>query len=388
MVVAMLVMNDMSFDQRVHREATSLGGAGYDVTVFCLRGQGLPDTEERPGYRVVRVADATTVGWSRPMTKIRQSRRRTRVLAQAAAATRPSVVHAHDTDCLPAGARVARWAGAKLVYDAHELFPDQFIGSKNVVSVLVRAWWRAVERRLVPRADAVITVSPGLAEVLAARFGVRVSVVRNVPPLAPLRRSARLRAELGIPEDVAIVLYQGLLLPERGLVELVESMARVDGAMLVIQGSGPEEGAMREAAERAGVVDRVRFMGWVRPADAHEYATGADIGVVTYGAETLNNRLAGPNKMFVYLMAGLPIAARGFPGPREIVLGERVGDVFDEATPACMAATLSRMLSDRDELGRAALRARAAAETKYNWERESASLLEVYARLVPEEASS
>lgn len=377
----MLVMNDMSFDQRVHREAAALGAAGHDVNVVCLRGSGLPQREERAGYQVTRVADPTTATWRQPFAKMRQSMARTAALAEAAVLAQPQVIHAHDTDTLPAAVRAAEAASAKLVYDAHELFPDQFQGPGDLASRLARVWWRSVEQRLIRRSDAVITVSPGLAEVLASRYGVRAAVLRNVPSLAPRMRSRRLRDELGVPDETPIILYQGLLLPERGLVPLVEAIRYVDGAVLAIQGVGSEEQAMRAAALSAGVGERVRFMGWADPEDALEYASGADIGVVTYEAGTLNNRLSGPNKLFLYLMAGLPVAARDFPGPREVVVGDQVGDVFSEATAEQIAETLNRMLRDRDSLARMAERARSVAESKYNWEREQRVLLAVYERL-------
>lgn len=377
----MLVMNDMSFDQRVHREASALGDAGHDVTVVCLRGGDLPASESRGSYAVIRVADATTATWKNPLGKANQARRRTAALAEAVVMLRPDVVHAHDTDTLPAASRSARMAGAKLLYDAHELFPDQFIGSAAGTIGPARLWWRAVERRLIPRVDAVITVSPGLARMLEARYGVRVTVVRNVPALMPRVKSTRLREELGVGSTKPLVLYQGLLLPERGLVSLVEAMALVPDAVLVVQGTGPEEHAMRTAAERAGLIDKVRFTGWVAPEDTYEYASGADIGVVIYEAATLNNLLAGPNKLFVYMMAGLPIAARDFPAFREIVVSEQIGDVFAHATAESIASTLNRMLAERDALARAGERARAVAESTYNWDREKHILIDAYRTL-------
>ncbi len=377
----MLVMNDMSFDQRVHREASALGEAGHEVVVFCLEGPEMPAEESRPHYVVRRVAKLTTATWRDPVGKVSQARERTAALAQAVVGFTPAVVHAHDTDTLPAAVRAAKDAGAKLVYDAHELFPDQFAGEGVGSVAAVRWWWRSVERRLIPKADAVVTVSPGLARMLSERFRVEATVVRNTPVLMPLLESTRLRDELGVAEDIAIVLYQGLLLPERGLGPLVEAMAEVPDAVLAIQGTGSEESAMREKMVARGLEDRVRFMGWVAPADSHEYACGADIGVVIYEATTLNNRLAGPNKLFVYLMAGLPVAARDFPGPRDVVIGESVGDVFADATGPSIAATLNRMLADRGALAAMGARAREVAESTYNWDAEKVALVELYARL-------
>ncbi len=50
----MLVINPMTADARVDKEASSLGRAGHDVTVLATMGPGLPTQEDREGYRLVR----------------------------------------------------------------------------------------------------------------------------------------------------------------------------------------------------------------------------------------------------------------------------------------------------------------------------------------------
>ena len=47
------------------------------------------------------------------------------VLYRALVASRPDVVHAHDINTLPTAWAAARRAGARLVYDAHEISTDR-----------------------------------------------------------------------------------------------------------------------------------------------------------------------------------------------------------------------------------------------------------------------
>lgn len=382
MNIAMLVLNDMRADARVTREAAALAACGHRVTVFALHSPDAPDCEEHDGVRTVRVADQGTAGWSRPVTKAVQLRRRTRKLFEAAAGERPDVVHAHDTDTLVAAAQVARRTGAMLVYDAHELYPDMLSEFGSGGSLPVQSYWKRVERRHVPGADAVVTVSAGLATELERRFGVSPVVLRNVPPLAELRDSDRLRADLDMRGDSrAIALYQGVLIPGRGLVRLVGAIAQVSGLVLAVQGFGPEEEAMRARVRELGLEDRVRFMGRIAPEDLHEYACGADTGVVIYEHTTLNNYLAGPNKLYAYLMAGLPVAASDFPGLSEVVEGDEVGVTFSPDVTESIATALQRITDDRAGMREMARRARHLAETKYNWDIEKQTLLELYERL-------
>lgn len=382
MNIVMLVLNDMSADARIDREASGLAEAGHDVTVLALRADGMPERERRDHYTVWRVADYTTATWRNPIGKLRQSQARRRAFFEAGLELRPDVVHAHDTDTLVAGALLADFAHASLVYDAHELYPDMIAEFGHGGSWPVQTYWKRVERTNIPRAGLVISVSNGLAGELRRRFSVDPVVVRNVPSLTPLADHRRLREELGMVDDPRpVFIYQGVLISGRGLVRLIEAVAQVPDIVLAIQGFGPEEAVMRDCAARLGLDGRVRFMGKKLPSELHAYACGADAGVVIYEHTTLNNFLAGPNKLYAYLMAGLPIAASGFPGLAEVVEGEGVGVTFDPGEVESIAAALARLADDASARQRMGVNARHLAETRYNWDVEQRVLIDAYDRL-------
>lgn len=376
----MLLHNDVTSDVRVFREAEALTRAGYAVTILGLKGAGLPDCEERDGYVIKRVAVASSVSWRTPIAKMRQLRTRARAMAVHGIALEPAIVHCHDTDTLSAGVNIARVTGARLVHDAHELFPDM-LGGHGRDAVPVQLYWRRVERRLMPWSDLVITVNDSRARVLRERYGVDPVVVRNVPSLEKCCGSQRLRNEYDISPKALIVLYQGGLIGGRALVRLVHAMARVEGAVLVLQGSGPEEPAIRSAISESGLKERGLLTGWVPPSELHEYACGADLGVVIYENTSLNNYHAAPNKLYAYLMAGLPMVASDFPGLREIVLGEQVGAVFDPESEESIADAIRGVLADAGARRRMSRTARELAENRYNWAVESQRLLDAYRAL-------
>ena len=372
-----ILHNDVCGDTRVLREAETLASVGHKVTILGLQSEGMPPIEKREGLTIARVALASDASWRMPWRKISQIQRRSRALVRAAIDLRPDVVHCHDTDTLPAGLRAARATGAKFVYDAHELFPDMLAGHGRDSS-LVQRYWRFIERRMVPQADLVITVNGSRAEVLYERYATHSLVVRNVPDVEPLLDSNRLRRELSLGADVPIVLYQGGLIGGRALVRLVRAMMHVEDAVLVMQGVGPEESAIRAAIEAAGLLERVRLTGWVPPTELHEYACGADVGVVIYENTSLNNYHAAPNKLYSYAMAGLPMVASDFPGLREIVVSDGIGDVFDPTSEASIAKAIAGLLGDSSARERMSAAARNLAETRYNWTAESERLLEGY----------
>lgn len=378
MRVVMIVLNDMTSDARVSREATTLARVGHKVWVLALRAKGLPECEQTGDFEIRRVADFTTASALAALSKASQSRTRTRALAQSAVALEPDVIHAHDTTAMSAGARAAADARAALVYDAHELYPDSLTQQRIQGTWPVQVYWRSLESRLIPKADAVVTVSDGLREVLWERFGVKAVVVANAPVRQPMSDRDVLREELGIGHRMTIVLYQGGLFAGRALRELVEAVTRVPDVALVVQGQGPEEPAMREHVVALGIEERTYFMGQVPQADLYRYTCGADIGTVFLDGVTLNHRLAWPNRLFMYFMAGIPSVVTDLPGMSSLVRGSRVGLTTPAGDVGAMASAMAKLVADpalRDEMG---VRARVLAETRFNWESEACKLVDLY----------
>ncbi|MDZ4179367.1 MAG: glycosyltransferase family 4 protein [Coriobacteriia bacterium] len=381
--IAMIVLHDMAWDRRVDRAASALAEAGHEVAVFCLRGDDLQVTEPRNGYAIQRVATSATAPWSRPIAKIAASRRRERELTEAVAAWGPSIVHCHDLPAMRPGLKAASRVGARVVYDDHELFPDSLSQHKWRGLPPVVAYWRWVERACVPRAVAVITVSPGLADILNERYDCGAIVVPNVPEeLLPPCEGSRLRDEYGIGPDVPVVLYQGLLLEVgRSLGELVESMQFVPGAVLVVQGTGPGEGAMRAKVSALGLEDRVVFTGWLPTDELYSYTCGATVGTVFHDGVTLSHKHAWPNRLFLYMMAGVPMAVADLPGLALIAREEGVGVTATPRDPHSMAAAINWLIEHPKERALMVDRGRAAAESTYNWDVQKTKLLDLYAGL-------
>ncbi|MDX1420277.1 MAG: glycosyltransferase family 4 protein [Rubricoccaceae bacterium] len=287
---------------------------------------------------------------------------------RAAALARPAGLYlASDLYTLPGLAEAARHHGARLAFDSRELYAalDSSAGRP-----WVRGVWRAVERRAIRRADAVFTVNRAIAERLSRAYGIPPPVVlHNAPARQPVPATDRLRRAAGIGDGPPIVLYQGGLRPGRGLPALVDAVAAVPEAALVVIGDGPMEAALRRQAAPLG--DRVRFLGFVGPDELPALTAGADLGTLLIEPLTESLRLALPNKLFEYLMAGVPVLAGPGPEVRRVVERYDVGLVADPADPGAVAAALRRALTD--ETARTRWRANAPrALDAHAWEHDAA----------------
>jgi glycosyltransferase involved in cell wall biosynthesis len=297
-------------------------------------------------------------------------------IARAARAERPDVIHANDIATLIPGYFAARLSGAKLVYDTHEY----------AVGVPYRkaAWaWLAatIERLLIGRCDAVITVSDGIAERLEARYGLseRPTVVRNVPDLPPPAAAPDLRDLMGIG-SAPLVLHQGAVAEGRGGGNLVRAVAEMDSAHLLFMGADGAfaDGLLRLASE-LGVEGRTHVHPPVALVELLSYTTQADVGVSLLEDTCENHRLALPNKLFEYLAAGLPVVVSDLPEMRRLVSERQVGWVTDPGDPGDIARALAEAMGARGDES-LENRVRVAA-SELNWRNERTRLTDLYARL-------
>jgi glycosyltransferase involved in cell wall biosynthesis len=377
--VVMLVRNTYTHDSRVEKEARTLAEAGHRVTVVADAGPGLPADERRDGIAVHRVARR---GPRIPGLRFLVHEWR---LARRLRALQPTVLHAHDTNALVPVALAAKRLGVPYVYDAHDLWlgrPRRDRG--RIYFALSQAYHGFVERRLVPRAAAVLTVSPPIVGHLRRRY--RLPVVHLVPNY-PESDTARLeRRELrdlpggdAIDPDLPVVLYLGGLMRGRGIEGLIQAMASVPQAQLVSLGEGQLLEPLRAAAASNGA--RVTFLPPVPTDVVNAYAASATVGVSPYVPEGLNNRYSLPNKLFHYLAAGIPVVASDFRQVREVVEGSGSGIVVDTTRPEAIARAIRRVLADPAEAAAMGARGRAAVEERFNWQASAAVLRDAYEHL-------
>lgn len=288
------------------------------------------------------------------------------------------VYHASDLYTLPALAAAARMHGAHLVYDARELYP-------HVASTAGRPWvswfWRRVEGRYVGRADAVFTVSRRIAGHLADTYGLPApTVLFNTPQRRTVERTDLLRTQVGLTPEQVLVLHQGQMRPGRGCGRLLEAVREVHEAVLVFLGDGPLQPSLRAQAEAAGIRDRVHFLPPVASESLLPVTASADIGVTLLEDTCLNHRYALPNKLFEYLMAGVPVLGSDLPEVREVVRGHEVGLVANPADHAALVAALRRMVRDAEARAAWAANAPRVFDT-YDPDRGFAHFAALYRRL-------
>ncbi len=244
------------------------------------------------------------------------------------------------------------------VIDAHYLYPDGVAAAmlarsfgKPLVLTARGSDVNLLMQHRMPRnmvlgaarqAGAVVAVSSALkarlieygvdaARTHVLRNGVDTDVFRPVPV-------ADARASLGLGAG-AVFASVGNLVAAKGHDLVIEAVATIPGATLVIVGDGPERQRLAERARALGVSQRVRFLA-VRPQ--------RDLAVVYSAVDALvlaSTREGWPNVVLEAIACGTPVIATPVGGVPEIIANSVVGTIVDERSPLALASAMTRVLS-------------------------------------------
>lgn len=385
--VVMLVMNDVRNDSRVQKEARVLAEAGAIVTIVGTPRNGAgPWESDVFDVRLVEpmVASESPLWPWRVIANLAREYRLWVRMADAASALEPDVIHCHDLDTLWAGMHAVRRTGARLVYDAHELFTER---SGTV-------WWRKgvlehVEARAMREADLVFSANAERAGIMCSKYGVERVIVPliNVPPSTawvsgPSPEAVAARAATGCNQ---LLIYQGGIQPTRGLEAILEAATELpDGVGLVLLGADPTDARMRGLVSAALATGRVFRWPVVSPDELPAWAAVADAGVVTYMPDSLNNTYCAPNKLYEYAAAGIAILGADLPTIRGAVDAYGAGELFVPGNQESFLAAANRLLNSEERLAAARAGANRLRQSA-TWEAEAAKLVANYERLLVSE---
>ncbi len=371
--VHLSVTNDVLTDQRVNKMAQSLHRMGFRVFITGVRRSDSKPFD--PDYaRVNRLP----MCFQKKFLFYAEYNIR---LFFYLLFRRRDIYHSNDLDSLPANYLCARIRRKPLVYDAHEYFT----GTAEVISrPPVHRVWKSLERFLLPRQDLMITVNQSMARLYREEYGVKPYVIRNLPRYKPPRGFIP-ADELSLPSHLDIILMQGTgINVDRGAEELLEAMRPEFGirhALLLFIGSGDVVPKLKRMASTWDLGERVLFLDKMPPDELYEYTLHAKVGVSLDKDTNINHRYSLPNKLFDYIMAGVPQLCSSLPELVNIVKKYDTGLIAVNHEPAHIATCIQEMLSDKDRWKRWHTHSLEAAR-ELCWEKEEKQVDAVYGRFI------
>jgi len=364
--VCLLTSVHIAFDGRIfHRAARSLAQAGYEVVLIAPHDKD----EVVEGVRVV--------GLPQPKNRLHRTTKVLWRLYRLAVQEDADVYHFHDPELMIVGL-LLKQRGKKVIWDVHEHYPNSILDKYYLAKPLRRiiaASFDLFERAVVRFFDYVIYTTPFVGHRYQT-MRVRSGPVENYPILKlseTFRREPRER-----------IIYLGAMARPRGLVEVVQAFALVAGKrpsweLYLVGLSRPPsfEQELRDLARKLGIETQVKFIAWVPYEEKERLSCQASLGIITYLPHA-NNTSCLPNKLFDYMLVGLPVVASDFPLYQDVVEPNRCGLVVDPARPEDIARAMLYLIEHPQEARRMGENGRRAVLDRYNWEQESRKLLRIY----------
>lgn len=291
---------------------------------------------------------------------------------------------AHYPAALPAAALAAAANGGRYAFDAEDFHLGD--APEGAAFESDRALIRRIESEYLRGCAYVTAASPGIADAYVETYGIeRPQVLLNVFPLAhaPNAPTATGRWQY----RPSLYWFSQTIGADRGL----ECAMRAVGVSksrphLVLRGNAAV-GFVQELtriASDCGVADRLHILPPARPSEMERLCAVHDLGLVGETGYTPNHRIALANKLFSFLLAGVPVLLSDIPAHRKIAgdLGEAVR-LYAVDQPSSLAQALDGLLSPNDGVLASARRhAFSLGQQRYNWEAEKHRLLDLVAATI------
>lgn len=372
---------------RILEEAQALQRLGQRLTIVTYyQGRNIDDltirrtrpVPWRPNYEVGssrhKIAFDVLLSWTAFKTALR---------------LRPDIIHAHLHEGALIGAVLSHLSGAPLVFDFQgsmtaEMIDHGFLQRDNPFYRPLR--W--LERRIDHLPQAILTSSHHAAGHLVQEFGCSPARIHPIPdcvnteffrPPTPGEAEGQsvLRTQLGLPTNVPLVVYLGLLADYQGTPDLLQAAAvlRTAGvqAHFLIMGF-PNIEFYQHMASSLGLDGYVTFTGKVPYELAPRYLALGDVAVAPKRSLT-----EGSGKLLNYMAMALPVVAYDTPVSREY-LGD-LGVYAPVGDYRALAERIAALLYDRRRAAWLGWQLREHAVAHYSWDVAGRTILDIYTRL-------
>jgi glycosyltransferase involved in cell wall biosynthesis len=361
----LLVINELSQDggaeaQLVHL-AKGLAGRGYEVTICCIDGSEIDlQSLKKACIEVVSLGVKSRAGRALAIPRL------------ARLARKADVVHCTMWDTSLWGRIAAILARRPVIVADHATDRSVQVASTGAS----RGDWIAKHNRLLDRFTfATVACATAQRPVLLSE-GVRPEKLVHIPngiPVEEIAASAAggvTRADLGLPEDVPVLIQVGVFRPEKNQHGAVEIFARirerVPQARLLFVGDGETRAAVEQRVAETGA-EGIEFLGL--RGDVGALLALSDLMILPSISDAM------PMVVLEAMALGVPTVATDVGDVRE-VLEVGAGVWVPPGDPGAFADACVALLEDRERLAGAAAAAAAAAR-----DFEAATMVARYAAL-------
>lgn len=362
--ITLAFLGNINYDSRCRNLFNSLRQAGFDTSFigFDWLTENLNSVNEKNIY-VKKLTKKISIVFYLKFAFL---------LTSQLVSSKSKIFFAEDVLTLPIVSAIAFFKRGKVIYDSRELYGYLAgLSEKKFTQWLLKI----IEALFIKKVDLIIVTGNLDRDFIAKKYNVKnILVVRNLPLLNPIDDRIDLHELFQIDKKIKILLYQGVVLHGRGLKILMDIMPKLENFALVVIGKGEQFNYYKSLVEKKNLSRQVFLLGKVDNAKLFKYTSGAFIGTSLIENLSLSYYYALPNKLFEYIMCGVPALVSKLPQMEEIICQYNVGRAVDISNQAEIISAIHNMSEKivHDELVQNCKK----ASLELNWEKEIKSLIQ------------
>ena len=284
------------------------------------------------------------------------------------------VYHLHDPELLRFALKFKK-KGKKVIYDVHEEVSKQILSKQWIPSFLrkiISNLFERYEKNISKRLDYIITATPKIED----NFKKITDKVCNVNNFPLLSGDIEYK-ESDFNKKERQICYVGGLTEVRNIHNIIEAVNKSDCKLVL---AGPVEPGYKKYLESLPGWNKTEYLGVVNRDQVSDICSNSCLGMILF-KNVPNHSNAVPNKMFEYMIAGLPIICSNFSLWKEIVEKNNCGICVDPENIEEVSKAIEYLLDNRDRAKQMGQNGRNLVLTKCNWDIEKEKLLKVYDEL-------
>lgn len=386
MNIILVYKEDYPWDVRVEKIALALKEQGHSITIVSRNLDQRPARETNSALKLRRLPRFRLFPfflrkllnlplWFSPIWIL--------TIFQAVRQENADLIIVRDLPLVKSALILKRFLGTRVVLDMAEVYPEMYASSgKFSANSLVQRLLKnpkvaeRYESSVLPKIDHTLVMIEESRDRLL-RKGIpdeRVTIVSNTPPIGKFGGSVHQHTGANLH-----LVYVGFLTELRGLDLLIKVVAEyiergnsADSIRVDIVGKGATKPKLESLVSELGVAESVTIHGWLSQETVNELMAAANVGALTYRVCGHWNHTI-PNKIFDYMLAGLPVLATEVLPIRRIVVQENCGLVCRDLDSADIAEKLEQLRNPelRNTLGS---NGHKAVKRSWNWENDKIQL--------------
>jgi hypothetical protein len=364
-------------------DANVLGNARWEYT--SLRSRGGPTANLR---KILRKLDRRLMAYG-PFATVNRSASahlaEARHLARRASQIGSDLYIGHCLGGLYAAAEAARKTHRLFGFDIED-YHDGETPEATEDMIEVRARF-ILQSRLLPKCRVLTAASPLIARKYLENYQVDPITVLNVFPLSQAPETPVPALPITNDRPARFYWFSQTIGEGRGLEKMIEILALMSTpAELHLRGFVARGYAehLQSTAIKKGLKRPLSFLAPGPPGEMARLASTADMGVASEEPPPLNKDICLANKIFIYLLAGIPQLLSNTAA--QLAIGRDLGEaalVTDFSRPESAAKLLDSFLADPGRVVRARQAAWRHAHERYSWDVEKKVLLEAVGKVLP-----